>query len=403
MSRRIPWPPLAIPLALILVLPGARGEDTRSVNAKAREIAGTAEFLRSVPKRFATLQSIDPARLRVTLLVDGEGLPKVWSLAPDAEVKRVGFWGRLDQFTPGDRVWVWFRTDRARQPVSISLLADEVSEQDIHGAGVAVEARDATSITIKPPKGPSRKLKLSGTEVYRGKEKAALADLPAGEPVYVQTSGERARLILDRAAFALRQAEQKAALRQRWIGEGLPGTVVFLHVFSGEMEYMLDHEAMRWGRSLQPGDKVALQATPPINAVVRSVRPWRERTQLRLVVAGSDQADLVAGQRLRLKRSTPPAEVDTARLPPDVDRPRTKSERLDWFLASIYCPCRVKGDGCTGDFYTLASCNPNACGMPSLLRRLVAGKIDRGLSDRQIYEELLKQYGRDLGRPHLVP
>ena len=66
------------------------------------------------------------------------------------------------------------------------------------------------------------------------------------------------------------------------------------------MEYMLDHEAMRWGRSLTVGDAVTIQATPPIKAVVKHVRPWRERTQLRLVMKGNDQADLKLGQRVPL-------------------------------------------------------------------------------------------------------
>ena len=34
---------------------------------------------------------------------------------------------------------------------------------------------------------------------------------------------------------------------------------------------MLDHEAMRWGRSLNVGDKASLAATPPIPAVVKEV------------------------------------------------------------------------------------------------------------------------------------
>ena len=57
-------------------------------------------------------------------------------------------------------------------------------------------------------------------------------------------------------------------MRRRWAEEGLPGTVIFLHL-SGEMEFMLDHEAIRWGRSLKPGDKVKLQTTPPVPAVVK--------------------------------------------------------------------------------------------------------------------------------------
>jgi hypothetical protein len=404
MATSIVRGPAVLVSFLVLLAPvRAPAADTKSANDNAREIAGTAEFLRSVPKRFATLQAVDPANLRVTLLVDGESLPKVWTLTPDAEVKRLGYWGRLDQFQINDRVWVWFRTNRAKQPVAISMLADEISEQDIHGLGVKLESRDKDGITIKPAKGPIRKLKVSGTEAYHGKERAAIDTFAPGTAVYVQTAYERVRLILDADAFVLLQAEQRVALRKRWVDEGLPGTVVFLHIFSGEMEFMLDHEAMRWGRSLQPGAKVTLQADPPINAVVRSVRPWRERTQLRLVVHGSDQADLAPGQRLRLKMPPPPAEVDIAKLPPDIDRPRSKAERLEWFLASVYCPCKVKGDGCTGDFYTLASCNPNACGMPNTVRRIVADKIERGMTDRQIYEDLLKHYGRDLVRPHLMP
>jgi hypothetical protein len=220
---------------------------------------------------------------------------------------------------------------------------------------------------------------------------------------YVQSAGGHARLILSPEGFEKARTSQKAALRQRWLKEGLPGTVAFVHVFSGEMDLMLDHEAMRWGRSMKVGDKVTLQADPPIKALVKSVQPWRERTQVRLVVHSFDLADLSPGQRLPLLRPAPPAAVDEALLPPDLDRPRTKQERVEWFLASIYCTCKVKGDRCTGHFYTLASCNPNGCGMPNHMRRVLAEKIDRGLTDRQIFEELLKEHGPTLLRPHLLP
>jgi hypothetical protein len=309
-----------------------------------KEIAGTAEFLRSLPKMYGTLREIDAAGRKIILLADGEKTPKVWPLTPDAEVKVAGWWGRLDQFRSGDRVWVWLRTDRNQRPVAVCMLADELSEKDMHG-------RTA-----------------------------------------------------DPAAFQQRHAEQKAALRKRWIAEGLPGTVTFLHTFNGEMELMLDHEAMRWGRSLKNGDKVRLDAFPPIDAAVKQVSPWGERTRLRLVVRGPDQADLVIGSRLRLNMTPPPAALEDAVEPPDLDRTRaTKAERIEWFLASVYCTCKVGGDGCTGHFYTLANCNPNACGMPNLVRKLLAEKIDQGLSDRQIFEELLKEKGPTLVRPHLLP
>jgi hypothetical protein len=287
------------------------------------------------------------------------------------------------------------------------MLADEPTEQDMHGPGLAVTGRvadaKAQTIRVKPVKGAERTLDANKAGWYRGKEKANFEAFAGVERVYVQTAGGKARLVLDPDAFELRRAAQKAALRKRWAGGGLPGTVAFAHTFSGELDFMLDHEAMRWGRSLKYGDKVALAAEPPIQAVVKSVKPWRERTQLRLVVNSFEQADLAPGQRLLLKMPPPPAEVDDSPFPPDLGRLRAKEDRVEWFLCSIYCTCKVSGDGCTGHFYTLASCNPNSCGMPNHMRKAIAAKIDKGLSDKEIFEELLKEHGPDLLKPHLLP
>jgi hypothetical protein len=398
MSAITPRPWLFVLFAAGLLLPAGRagGPGAKKVNDKVKEVAGSAEYLRDVPKHFATLRAVDAARRQVTLMIEGDVLAKAWPLAPDAEVKVLGWWGRLEHLTPGDRVWVWLRTDRKKQPVAVSMLADEVSEQDVHGPGVKVEAWDGKQLTVRPVKGDRRVLGAAGAVPPK-------AGLPAGQQVYVQSAGKKARLVLDRAGFEARRQEQKARLRELWLKEGLPGTAAFVHVFSGEMDLVLDHEAMRWARSLQAGDKVTLPADPPIQAVVKAVRPWRERTQVRLVVYSFDLADLVPGQRVHLLRPAPPPEVDTAVLPPDVDRPRSKVERVEWFLASIYCTCGVRGNICTGHFYTLASCNPNGCGMPNHMRRVLAKKIDAGLSDRQIFEELLRERGPDLLRPHLLP
>lgn len=373
------------------------------VNDKIKEVAGTAEVLRAVPKHSATLQAIDRARRRVTLLIDGETTPREWPLAPDAEIRVAGWWGRLDQLQIGERVWIWLRLDRVKQPIAISMLADELSEQDIHGRPNQVERAGDESITIKRMKGKSATLKLLGAELQRGAARAPASSLQVGEKLFVQSAGDRARLILDPAAFELRRDQQRELLRKRWRDEGLPGTVIFLHEFSGEMELMLDHETMRWARSLKTGDAITLSASPPIEAVVKLVRPWRERTQVQLVVRGYDQTDLALGQRIYLRMTPPSREVDVALLPPDLDRPRSKQERIEWFLASIYCPCKVAGDGCTGDFYTLASCNPNACGMPQAVRKEVSGMIDKGMTDKEIYEALMKEHGADLTRSHLLP
>src|ERR1700687_1551665 len=140
---------------------------------KMREVAGSAEFLRSVPKHFATLKGMDRAKHRVTLLMEGETEPREWPLAPDAELKIAGWWGRLDQFSIGDRVWVWLQLDRVKQPIAVSMLADEISEQDIHGSGVELTGREGKCINLKG----RPKLDVDGAEIFRAKEKEKLDNL----------------------------------------------------------------------------------------------------------------------------------------------------------------------------------------------------------------------------------
>jgi hypothetical protein len=331
----------------------AEPEAPADPNKNVREVAGTSEFLRVLPKPFATLQAIDPQRRTVTLLLDGEKEAKVWPVEPDAEIKVGAWWGRLEQLKAGQRVWVWLKLDRKKTPVSVVLLADEVSEFDMHSG---LRRRQ-----------PNEKPKFTSEEIDA------------------------------------RRTEQKAWLRKRWTEEGLPGTLTFHHVFSGELELMLDHEAMRWGRSLKAGDVVHLSADPVIKGVVKSAAPWRERTAVRIVVGELESSELRIGQRLTLRMTPPPQSVDDAVYPSDMDRPRSRAERIEWFLASVYCTCGVSKDVCTGHFYTLASCNPNACAMPNHLREQVAEMIDKGWSDRRIFDELIKAQGPLLLRPHLRP
>ena len=373
--------------------PSDEKKDPKKIDDKVKEIAGTAEFLRDVPKHFASLKAVDKDKRQVTLLIEGEVLAKVWPLAPDAEIKVMGWWGRLEDLVVGDRVWVWLKTDRKKQPVAVSMIADEISQQDINDRPLTVEEVGTPGIRVKAWKEPARLLKTS--QAY---------EVKTGDKIFVQSHGEGARIILrDAKALAAAREKQKALMRQRWAKDGLPGAVAFVHVFSGEMDVILDHETMRWARSLQAGDAVSLVADPPIKGIVKRVQPWRERTQLRLVVKNLDLAELAAGQRVRLLRTPPPLDVDTAVFPPDLDRPRTRQERIEWFLASIYCTCGVSGDRCTGHFYTLASCNPNACGMPRHMRGILEKKIDQGKTDRQIFEDLLKSQGPNLLKPHLLP
>jgi hypothetical protein len=386
-----------------------KAEPKKEPRAKAddaiREVAGAAEFLRAVPKKFARFQGVDAKTGRVKLLVEGEKEATEWPVEADAEIKVMGWWGRLEQMSTGHRVWVWFKTDRKKRPVSVLMLADEISEQDMHGDGLHVTGQFKGSIFAKRPKGAEFAVFCTpATKRYRGKNLEATDECPKeGSRVFVQTDGEKnGLLVLDAEAFDARRAQQKDWLREKWLKEGLPGTVAFAHV-SGEADLMLDHEAMRWARSLKTGDKVKLKADPPIAAVVKSVAAWRERTQIRVVIAGVDLAGLAAGQRIDLQMQAPAAEVATSAYPPDIDRLRTKDERIDWFLANTYCTCKVGGDTCTGHFYTLASCNPNACATPNATRKKIADKIDSGLSNRQIFDELKNEKGATLLKPHLAP
>jgi hypothetical protein len=308
-----------------------------------RSPAGKAETLRHVPKKFAIIQAVNLAKPSITLLVDGEKEAKDWAVNLDAEFKIHGWWGRLAQFHSGDRVWVWFDVNRKKEPKSILMLADEISQKDINGA-------------------------------------------PAGRDDLEQL-----------------RAAQKVWLRERWQKEGLPGCVTFLHPLGGEMDVILDHEAIRWARSLKKGDVVKLATGNPIDGLVKEARPWRERTQLRLVVNGLDQADLQNGQRIYLRMPTPPSEVEDSKYPPDMDRPRSKEERIEWFLASIYCSCNIRGDRCTGMFYTLASCNTHACGMPNQMRARIGKLIEEGLTDAQVFDVLAKEQGPLVFKQHLLP
>ena len=73
-----------------------------------------------------------------------------------------GWWGRLEQFQPGDRVWVWLKLNRKKSPISVVMLADEVSEFDMHGS------------LSKPAAGEKPKFTAEQVEAKRKEQKAWL-------------------------------------------------------------------------------------------------------------------------------------------------------------------------------------------------------------------------------------
>jgi hypothetical protein len=406
-------------LTLLLFPLAALGADDAKPAQKPKPVGGKSELLRFIPKVFATLQKVDVANHAVTILVEGEKEPSTWTINPDAELKRSCWWGRLDQFPIGDRVWVWFDLDRQHKKKSILMLADEISQQDISGFPPTLESADQPNQTIKVKslKGDVATLSMApelgfstndGRVSFVPRDRAVpsfekMPDFKVGGKLFLQSAGGKARLATDADGLEKLRKEQRLKMRKRWEKDGLPGTVTFLHPLSGELEIMLDHEAIRWGRNLKEGDKVTIREGGRIAADVQSAKPWRERTLVRLVLDGFDQAEYQLGQRVHVLVPVLPLEADLAELPPDIDRPRTKAERIDWFLASTYCTCQVANNTCTGMFYTLASCNVNACGMPNHIRDTVAEYIDQGKTDRQIWDELKKSQGPLMLKPHLLP
>lgn len=362
-------------------------------------------------RRFADVQGVDVPRQRVTLLVDGQTEPSVWRLRPGAEVWRDGWWGRLDQFSEGERVWVWFDTDDAKRSVSVSLLADEFSEQDLYAPAkiVATQGSDKGPETLilemtRAGEPQIRAVKLADTVFYRGETKAACESLKPAETVYVKTRGNEAVLILDSQAFQKRRAAQQDLLHRRWSDEGLPGTLVFTHPERRAVEVMLDHESSQRARSLLAGGKITIQAADQMPAIIQQVHPWRERTQILLSIDASQLAELTVGERLKLLVTAPTASSNTD-LPPELGKSQTKGDRLEWLMSALYCTCGMH-DGCAGHFFTLAACNAGhdkPCGVAKQTRAQLDMMIDKGDTDQKILEELLAERGPNLLRPHMQP
>ena len=88
-------------------------------------------------------------------------------------------------------------------------------------------------------------------------------------------------------------------------------------------------------------------------------------------------------------------------------------EEVDWpvMISPTGASLLFHGDGETavaraaskfGMFYSLSSCNVNACGGPNQWRGMIGEQIDMGLSDREIFEKYRDSHGPDFWRPHLL-
>ena len=260
------------------------------------------------------------------------------------------------------------------------MIADEPSEQDIHGNMLEVKGVEGPRVTFNTKKQPDRTLGWTIGE-----------PLPkVGDKLFVQSAGTQVRWARRPSKFEEKRTAQQADLRKRWESEGLPGTISIQHTFSGELEVLIDHEGMTAGRGRSArGDTVHIQAEPPIKAVVKSVAPWRERTQFRLVVGELAAADLKPGERVSVQDDAAAADDVPRGLPPG-HRPAADERRTRRVVPREHL-LHLQGSRrhLHGPLLHLASCNPNGCAAPNETRRQVREMIDKGLADREIWDGLL--------------
>lgn len=381
-------------VALLLVSP-AHAQRPKE-DPKERLLKNRTRLLRRSPKHFAMLRAVraEPREIEVKLEKSGE--VRKLRLEPDAEVRVSGWWGRLEHLRVGNRVWVWLRLDRNDRPASVLMIADEISEQVLHGLPWALVSVDdqRKRLVVKRKRDGERTL---GFDAHDEDE------VPVGTRLWFQSRGGHVSRVWKRDALVELQKRQRIRMHRVWKARGLPGTAAWVHPLTGQAQLMIDHEGMRWARGLKAGDWVSFASPDLGRALVTEVTPWNERTRVTIAARGRDLTALPIGTRVRLAvEAPPPEEAVNDPLPPDCDRKRDRATRIDWFLASTYCTCSIAGDGCTGMYYTLASCNPKTCGMPNRMRKEFGKLIDDGLTDRQILERLVAEHGAHALHPHIL-
>src|SRR5262249_52652410 len=113
---------------------------------------------------------------------------------------------------------------------------------------------------------------------------------------------------------------------------------------------------------------------------------------------------MAVGEQAFLRLAAPPP-ADDQMTAPGLGKSQVKAERIDWLMSGIYCTCGMH-DECAGHIYTLGACNPGPtepCGVAQATRAQLSSWIDEGRTDRQIFDALLKERGRNLLRPHMKP
>ena len=351
---------------------------------------------------------MDTEARRIRFLPEGKKESFALALSEDAQIHVRAFFGSLDDFVPGQRVWAWVDRNRDNEWTGVRVLADELSAHRFHGGGGEVQEIGDGSLQVKPGRRDPFELRVGNeTRIQRGEQVGGAELMTPGTTVFYQQNWVDddyvASLILDKEALDSVREESRRRAESRWLEQGFPAHVTWTHRSKGEARILLGAPAMRWTRALWRGDEIGLSTAgeDTIKATVVAVSPVHEKTELHLVVEGFDQEGFGLGQPVRVRMDRP--NLPAGDTPADAGRFDDREARLNWLLSSTYCSCGNRGDVCAGHFYTLAACNTRTCAMPNITRKAVGKMIDEGLSDVAILERLGEERGPLLHRQHLLP
>ncbi|MBI3462280.1 MAG: hypothetical protein HY000_04360 [Planctomycetes bacterium] len=327
------------------------GEDAKSKPAPKGEPAPKGNYYRSMPKSLARLIRSDAAARTVTFGWEANNTEHTLALRPGAEIQRFGFWASLDDFQPDDQVYLCVDVDPSDRWLTVHSLLDGVSTQAVFGDQYTVRTWDVAHAQGELVQDGGKKATVSvriGPALAARKDESMVA---AGQKVYWNARYEADKTavtdVLNAAAFARARREQVQRHFERLAKDGLDGLVNDTDSIDGRLVVTVWRCGTLWARTLQMHDSVQVvkcgDENPAIDAVVFGSRPDYAKAKVRLVVEGKPLMTLRLGDEVRL-RMKQPADLDPD-LPPDLGRFTGRSDRVSWFLSTVYCTCGMPHDG----------------------------------------------------------
>jgi hypothetical protein len=306
--------------------------------------APKGNYYKSLPKGYARLVALDAAARTIRFVWEKDGAERELPVRWDAELWRDGFWGAPEDYTPGERLWLVIDADAEDRWLSVRTIADGVSIQALFGDRYTVRSWHARA-ELKQDGGKQVEVALELDEAVRRNAPAV------GEKVYfsARRDGERlvAGSVLNAAAFDAARARQIKRHDGRVERDGLAAIVNDVSPVDGRLLLSVRRADTLWARTLKMNEKVRVELVgskrPAVEAVVWEVRPDYACAKVKLVAEGRALAPLKSGDEARLRPETP--RHPDPDVPPDPGRFKERSDRIGWFLSTIYCTCGMPHDG----------------------------------------------------------